>query len=178
MSKVHYSVSVHSSITLGSFSMRYQFDTWEEVLKKVESESKLKSTVKIEVTEYRLVYDHKNPLPKADGYNEFFEEFVYNKKYVNENPVIAKVKDYKDNIQNYSDTFKIKYIALDERSELEYTDKPMKYFKEVNCTYSAKSLKEAKEMLRSHTRSKSFFNIRMYQCREIPISVEKLLKMK
>lgn len=167
MSKVHYSVSVHSSITLGSFSMRYQFDIWEEVLKKVESESKLKSTVKIEVTEYRLVYDHKNPLPKADGYNKFFEEFIYNEKYVNENPVVAKVKDYKDNIQNYSDTFKIKYIALDERSELEYTDKPMKYFKEVNCTYSAKSLKEAKEMLRSHTRSKSFFNIRMYQCREI-----------
>lgn len=167
MSKVHYSVSVHSSITLGSFSMRYQFDTWEEVLKKVESERKLKSTVKIEVTEYRLVYDHKNPLPKADGYNKFFEEFIYNEKYVNENPVVVKVKDYKDNIQDYSDIFKIKYVTLDKRSELEYTDKPIKYFKEVNCTYSAKSLKEAKEMLRSHTRSKSFFNIRMYQCREI-----------
>lgn len=167
MSKVHYLVTVYSSISLGSFSMTYQIDTWEEVLKKIESESKLKSTVSFSVTEYRLVYDHKNPLPKADGYNKFFEEFIYNEKYVNENPVVAKVKDYKDNIQDYSDTFKIKYVTFDERSEFEHTDKPIKYFKEVNCTYSAKSLKEAKEMLRSHTRSKSFFNIRMYQCREI-----------
>lgn len=169
MNKIHYLVTVYSSTSLGSFELGYVLNSLQEVVDKIKSQKKLTSTKRITVTEYRLVYDHKNNLPNPDGFNDFFKENIYNKKYVNENPKIAKVKDYKDNIQDYSEIFKIKYVALDERSEFKDTEYALEYFKEVNCVYNAKSLKEAKEMLRSHTKSKNFFNIRMYQCKEIPL---------
>ena len=170
MNNLHYIVEVESDYgMLGKNKMGYVFDTLKEVKEKIKNVQEQKSTLSVKIIEYRLVYDHKNPLPKADEYNEFFEENVYNKKHVNENPVIAKVKDYKDNIQDYSEIFKIKYVTFDERSEFEKTEYALKYFKEVNCVYNANSLKQAKEMLRSHTKSKNFFDIRMYQCKEIPL---------
>lgn len=169
MNKIHYLVTIYNSTSLGSFKLGYVLNSLPEVVEKIKTQKKSESTKRIAVTEYRLVYDHGNLLPKADGYNDFFKENIYNKKHVNESPKTAKVKDYKDNIQDYSEVFKIKYVVLDERSELEGTEYALKYFKEVNCVYNAESLKEAKEMLRSHTKSKKFFNIKMYQCREIPL---------
>lgn len=168
MNNTHYVVEVKSDYgMLGVHEIGYVFDTLKEVEEKIKIVQEQKSTSSIKVIEYQLVYDHKNYLPKPDGFNQFFKENIYNEKHVNENPKIAKVKDYKDNIQDYSEIFKIKYVALDERSELEGTDYALKYFKEVNCVYNAESLKEAKEMLRSHTKSNKFFDIKMYQCREI-----------
>lgn len=178
MNEIHYLANFYIRTPLGSYEDNYRLNTLQEVLDKMKENLESKSTEIIDVVEYRLVYDHKNPLPKADGYNAFFRENTYNKKYANENPVTAKVKDYKDNIQDYSENFKIRYVALDERNEFEYTDKPLKYFKEVNCVYNAESLQEAKAMLRSHTKSKSFFNIKMYQCRKLNVNELKLIANK
>lgn len=134
MNNIHYVVEVKSDYgMLGVHEIGYVFDTLKEVEEKIKIVQEQKSTSSIKVIEYRLVYDHKNYLPKPDEFNQFFKENV----------------------------------ALDERSELEGTDYALKYFKEVNCVYNAESLKEAKEMLRSHTKSKKFFNIKMYQCRKI-----------
>lgn len=134
MNNTHYVVEVKSDYgMLGVHEIGYVFDTLKEVEEKIKIVQEQKSTSSIKVIEYRLVYDHKNYLPKPDEFNQFFKENV----------------------------------ALDERSELEGTDYALKYFKEVNCVYNAESLKEAKEMLRSHTKSKKFFNIKMYQCRKI-----------
>lgn len=92
--------------------------------------------------EYRLVYKHGNKLPKPDGFNKFLEENEYKERYVIENSISSKVKDYKDNIQDYSEIFKIKHVALDKRSELEGTEHAIEYFKEVHCVYNAKSVSQ------------------------------------
>lgn len=77
MNNTHYVVEVKSDYgMLGVHEIGYVFDTLKEVEEKIKIVQEQKSTSSIKVIEYRLVYDHKNYLPKPDGFNQFFKENV------------------------------------------------------------------------------------------------------
>lgn len=170
MENIHYLATLYYSTGLGNYEMGYQFDTLEELKKMIEEKKEKDSISNVEILEYRLVYEHGNKLPKPDGYNEFFNENTYNEDYKQETVTTIKQKDYKKKVQDYSEIFKIHYKYLERRREFLDTEYPIDYFREVHCVYNAKSKEEGMKMLYDHSRSKSIFDIKFYQCRKVKLN--------
>lgn len=147
----------------------YFFDSFDETLDFIKKENKDNYKKIFSLTREKLVYSHNNKLPDPDGFNSFFKEDIYNERYKIKNPIPAKVSDYKENIDKDSESFKIRYAFLEERIEYLVKER-IQYFRVTYATYNARSLKEAKEMLRAHTKSKDFYEVELWQCEKLDIN--------
>lgn len=149
---------------LAAYWQGYIFDTEDDLYEFLNSDKLKSNFVKsYEIYQFLLVYNHNNPLPEPDGYNEFFGENTYNENYKQEIVRTAKRKDYRDKFHNKYNNYCIKYKCLDKREDFIDTEYPISYHKELNCAYTSKDKKEIMDALYSHSKSNMIFDIKLYE---------------
>lgn len=130
----------------------------DEILKYINSKAYDKL---ISIKKYYKIYEHTKNLPEFDFYDNFTEEYLYNKNYKLEKNNLKSIrfKDYKDNLIA-NNNYEIKCSGIEKKKLTNY------YFK-ITSSYKSNDLQEIKKVLYSYSLSTQLFDIILYQYEEL-----------